>query len=79
MINRLEFGGLTEFVLQTPGQLQFYVELPAFLILGLISGLIAVVLMRSIFLAEDLGTHFQRRLGIPRWVRPGLAGLLLPA
>ena len=77
VINRLEFGGLTEFVLQTPGQLQFYVELPAFLILGLISGLIAVVLMRSIFLAEDLGTHIQRRLGIPRWVRPGLAGLLL--
>ncbi|MGR3803651.1 chloride channel protein [Marinibacterium profundimaris] len=77
VINRLEFGGLTEFVLQTPGQLQFYVELPAFLILGLISGLIAVVLMRSIFFAEDLGNHLQRKLSVPRWARPGFAGLLL--
>ena len=77
VINRLEFGGLTEFVLNTPGQLQFYVELPAFLILGLVSGLIAVVLMRSIFLAEDVGNHIQKTLRMPRWMRPGLAGLLL--
>ncbi|MEM8731063.1 MAG: chloride channel protein [Pseudomonadota bacterium] len=77
VINRLEFGGLTEFVLTTPGQLQFYVELPAFLLLGLISGLIAVVLMRSVFLAEDLGTYVQKRFKVPRWARPGFAGLLL--
>lgn len=77
VINRLEFGGLTEFVLKTPGQLKFYVELPAFLILGLVSGLIAVVLMRSIFFADDFGNHFQKKLGMPRWVRPGIAGLLL--
>ncbi|QEW21411.1 H(+)/Cl(-) exchange transporter ClcA [Marinibacterium anthonyi] len=78
VINRVNFGGLTEFVLQTtPGELQFYVELPAFLILGLVSGLIAVALMRSIFLADDIGNHVQRKLGMPRWVRPGIAGLLL--
>ena len=34
VINRLEYGDVTEFTLNTPGALQFYVELPAFLILG---------------------------------------------
>ncbi|MBB97225.1 MAG: voltage-gated chloride channel [Rhodobacteraceae bacterium] len=77
VINRLEFGGLTEFVLNTPGALEFYVELPAFLLLGLVSGLIAVVLMRAIFFAEDIGNHVQSVLGTPRWLRPGLSGLLL--
>jgi len=32
VINRIEFGGVTEFVLPTYGDLQFYVELPAFLL-----------------------------------------------
>ena len=30
VINRLEFGGVTEFTLPAPDALQFYVELPAF-------------------------------------------------
>jgi len=79
VINRLEFGDVTEFRLLSEGTLQFYVELPAFLLLGLVSGLIAVVFMRAIFWADDLGTRWQRQTGIPRWLRPGLAGLLLGA
>ncbi|MGV6848234.1 MAG: chloride channel protein [Marinibacterium sp.] len=77
VISRLEFGDVTEFALTTPGVLKFYVELPAFLILGFVSGLVAVVLMRSVFLAEDLGNHVQRLARIPGWLRPGLAGALL--
>jgi CIC family chloride channel protein len=34
VINRLEFGDVTEFRLLAEGTLQFYVELPAFLLLG---------------------------------------------
>jgi CIC family chloride channel protein len=79
VINRLEFGDVTEFSLLTDGILQFYVELPAFLLLGLVSGLIAVAFMRAIFWADDLGNHLQRRTGIPRWLRPAVAGLLLGA
>jgi CIC family chloride channel protein len=79
VINRLEFGDVTEFRLLTEGTLQFYVELPAFLLLGLVSGLIAVVFMRSIFWADDLGNRLQRRSGIPRYLRPAVAGLLLGA
>lgn len=77
VINRLEYGDVTEFVLTTPGALQFYVELPAFLILGVICGVVAVLLMHSIFLADRLGTAVQSALGLPRWLRPAAAGFLL--
>ncbi len=79
VINRLEFGDVTEFSLLQEGTLQFYVELPAFLILGLVSGLIAVLFMRSIFWADDMGSLVQRLTGIPRWLRPAAAGLMLGA
>ncbi len=77
VISRMEYGDVTEFVLATPGSLQFYVELPAFLILGLLSGLIAVLLMRGIFLAEDVGSQLQGWLHLPRWLRPGISGAML--
>ena len=77
VINRWEFGGVTEFILPSYGDVQFYVELPAFLLLGLTCGLVAVALMRSIFWAEDFGNYLQGRTGLPRWLRPAVAGLLL--
>nr|WP_170538179.1 chloride channel protein [Ruegeria arenilitoris] len=77
VINRLAYGDVTEFVLDTPGSLQFYVELPAFLILGLICGLVSLLLMRSIFFAEDFGNHVQARLSLPRWLRPAVSGAML--
>jgi CIC family chloride channel protein len=79
VINRLEFGDVTEFSLPMLGAPQFYVELPAFLILGLVCGLVAVVLMNAIFWADDLGTHIQTKIGLPRWLRPAVAGVLLGA
>jgi CIC family chloride channel protein len=77
VINRLEFGGVTEFSLPGDEGLQFYVELPAFLLLGLLCGLVAVIFMRATFWAEDLGTAAQRATGLPRWLRPAVAGLML--
>ncbi|MCB2137420.1 MAG: chloride channel protein [Rhodobacteraceae bacterium] len=77
VINRLEFGGVTEFMLPEEGGLAFYVELPAFMILGLVSGLVAVALMRAVILAEDFGNYIQRTTGLPRWLRPTLAGAVL--
>ncbi len=77
VINRLEFGGVTEFTLPSYGDMQFYVELPAFLLLGLTCGLVAVTLMRSIFWAEDFGNYLQACTGLPRWLRPTVAGMLL--
>lgn len=77
VINRLVFGDLTEFSLTEEGALAFYVELPAFLLLGILSGLVAVALIRSVFFVDDLGTIVQQRLGMPRFLRPAAAGLLL--
>ncbi|MEM9427480.1 MAG: chloride channel protein [Pseudomonadota bacterium] len=77
VINRLVFGDLTEFSLQEEGALAFYVELPAFLLLGILSGLVAAALIRSVFFVEDLGTSIQERLRMPRFLRPAAAGLLL--
>ncbi|MCO4846528.1 MAG: chloride channel protein [Yoonia sp.] len=77
VINRLAFGDVTEFVLPVQNALAFYVELPAFLILGLVCGLVAVVLMRAIFWAEDIGTGLQAAMGLPRFLRPAVAGAML--
>ncbi len=77
VISRLEFGDVTEFSLPAENILSFYVELPAFLILGLLCGIVAVVLMRSIFWADDMGNIVQEKLRMPRWLRPAVAGALL--
>lgn len=77
VISRLEFGDVTEFVLPGEAMLQFYVELPAFLVLGLVCGVVAVVLMRSVFWSEEVGDLIMSRLRLPRYTRPILAGFLL--
>ncbi len=77
VISRLTFGDVTEFVLAGDSMLAFYVELPAFLILGLLSGLVAVLMMRAVFLADDFGSEMRRRIGLPRFIRPAIAGLAL--
>ena len=79
IINRLEFGGVTEFMLAEENTLEFYVELPAFLLLGLLCGVLAVVLMRSIFWADEIASEVQNRTRLPRYLRPAVAGLMLGA
>lgn len=79
VINRLEFGDVTEFSLPEANALAFYVELPAFLLLGLVCGIVAVVLMKSVFWTEDLANHVQEATGLPRYLRPACAGVLLGA
>ena len=76
VINHTTYGNVTEFVPQAT-QLAFYVELPAFMLLGLVCGLVATVLMRAIFWADDMGTELARLTRLPRWLRPAAAGLLL--
>ena len=77
VINRLVFGDVTEFTLPGTSTLEFYLELPAFLILGLVCGLVSVVMIRGIFWADDVETELQNRIGLPHWVRPVLAGAIL--
>lgn len=77
VINRMAFGNVTEYTLPNQTMLAFYVELPAYVLLGLVAGLVAFVLMRSIFWAEDLGDRLQTATRLPRYLRPALAGLML--
>ena len=77
VISRLEFGDVKEFVLPNANVLGFYVELPAFLILGLLCGLVAVLLMKSVFWADNFGNYIQKATHLPRYLRPALAGALL--
>ncbi|MGR3433494.1 MAG: chloride channel protein [Shimia sp.] len=76
VVGRARFGDITEFSLPTQTELAFYVELPAFLILGLVSGLVAVAFMRTIFLADGIANRVQVA-GLPPVLRPALAGALL--
>ncbi len=79
VISRLTFGDVTEFVLPVQNALAFYAELPAFLLLGLICGLVSFILMRAVFIAEDLATGFQNATKLPRYLRPAVAGAMLGA
>jgi len=77
VINRSIYGDTAEFALPGTTALEFYAELPAYLILGLVCGLVAVTLMRCVFWADDMESRLQNRLGLPYWLRPAIAGLLL--
>jgi CIC family chloride channel protein len=46
-------------------------------LLGLTCGLVAVILMRSIFWAEDFGNLIQAKSKLPRYLRPAVAGAML--
>lgn len=76
-LSRLVFGEQSEFILPQLTAMQFYTEMPAFILLGIGCGLVAVILMRAIFWADDIGTIIQNRSRLPLWVRPMCAGGLL--
>ncbi|MGR3491652.1 MAG: chloride channel protein, partial [Shimia sp.] len=77
VVSRLRFGDIQEFTLPVAAELAFYVELPAFLLLGLICGVVSVVLMRTIFWTEGVGNRVQAWTRMPRWLRPAVSGALL--
>ena len=77
VIGRSVFGNVTEFTLTPDTGLDFYTELPAFLLLGLVCGLVAVTLMQAIFWTDDMASGVVARLRLPRWLRPALAGVAL--
>ena len=77
VISRIILGDNTEYSLPTTTALEFYIELPAFFILGLLSGIVGFALIRSIFFAEALGNELQSQFKIPRYFRPAISGALL--
>lgn len=79
IVARAQFGDITEFSLATGIELSFYIELPAFLLLGLLCGLVATAMMQAIFWADETASVWQTRIGLPRFLRPAIAGAALGA
>ena len=77
VLSRLTFGNVTEFVLPTVNIIVFYVELPAFVLLGIVCGLIAAVFVHSIFFVESRVRDIQSVLKVPIWICPAGSGVLL--
>lgn len=76
VVSRIFFGDITEFVLPDH-TVEFYWELPAFVLLGLLCGFAAVAMMHTIFIAERAGDRIQTAMRIPDWLRPAVAGAIL--
>jgi chloride channel protein, CIC family len=74
VITRIHIGPDAAFAMPHHGVTSFW-ELPAFVLLGLVSALAALALMRAIALVQAV----HDRLGTPPWLRPALAGLAVGA
>ena len=73
-ISRAWFGDFPAFTFDT-GIIASFWEFPAFVILGILSGVLAIIFMRSIGFANRIA----RTIPIPRWCRPALGGFILGA
>jgi chloride channel protein, CIC family len=69
VITRIHIGPDPAFILP-PQQVVSFLELPAFVLLGLVSAVASIAMLRSIALVQ--ASH--ERLKVPLWVRPMLAG-----
>jgi len=76
VVSRIHLGNVTEFTLPQH-VIGFYWEIPALMILGLLSGLAGAIMVRTIFIADEVANRVQRLLHIPDWLRPAAAGALL--
>jgi chloride channel protein, CIC family len=74
LITRIHIGPDAAFILP-PQQVVSFLEIPAFVLLGLLGALSAVALIRGIALVQ--ASH--DRVGTPGWLRPALAGLVTGA
>jgi CIC family chloride channel protein len=71
-LSRAWFGDFPAFALiETP--LASFWEFPAFVVLGLVSGVVAMIFMHSIVQAQRL----SQATPLPLWVKPAVAGLMV--
>jgi len=73
-LSRNHFGDFPAFAFETDILTSFW-EFPAFVMLGICSGIAAIIFMRSIFIAQD----FAERMPVPSWLRPAIGGLAVGA
>jgi len=73
VVSRLWFGAEPAFTLPIDLTLSSFLEFPAFAVLGLVCGLVAVMFMAALSATE----WTARRSGLPEWSRPAVAGFAL--
>ena len=71
-LSRVWFGNFPAFSMDI-GIIVTFWEMPVFALLGLASGLVAVVFMKSIGIAAKVSAKVQ----VPGWIKPAIAGLIL--
>jgi len=74
VISRAYYGDFPSFNVYEH-QITSLLEFPAFIGLGIVCGILAILLLRSIFLVQDVG----RKLPVPAWSLPAFAGFLIGA
>ncbi|MEM7025505.1 MAG: chloride channel protein [Pseudomonadota bacterium] len=72
VITRIHIGPDPAFILP-PQQVVSFLEIPAFVLLGLVSATVAIALMRSVSLVQA----GHDRLNVPSWARPMLGGAVV--
>ncbi len=71
-LSHIHFGEVSAFLLGDNHISSFW-EFPAFIGLGIVSAVAAIVLMQSIFAAQ----HLSNRVKAPLWMKPAMAGLIV--
>lgn len=72
VVSRAYYGDYPAFVLP-PHEILSYWEFPAFILLGVLAGLTASLLLRTIFTVQD----FSKTLPVPSWGLPAIGGFMI--
>ncbi len=73
IVSRAYYGDFPAFILPKEHAIASFWEFPAFALLGIVSAVAAIALMRAIMFTEDA----VKKSPLPPWSRPAAAGLLL--
>lgn len=71
-LSHIHFGEVSAFLLGDNHIASFW-EFPAFIGLGIVSAVAAIIMMQSIFTAQELST----KVPVPNWTKPAMAGLVV--
>jgi len=74
IVAQIHLGELPAFVLP-PSQIVSFLEFPAFLLLGVVAAVVAMIFMWSIMVAD----HVVGEIKVPEWLKPAAGGLVVGA
>ncbi len=72
ILSRLYYGNFPAFSIP-PRTIASFLEFPAFALLGIVCALLAIAFIKGTALVED----GMKRVPVPDWVKPGIAGLVV--